>query len=394
MTHRRIEFVVPSDAADKIDGVLEKVEVLDRSSITRDDEKRTQINIIVEDSATEHLIDRFRDAYGDEHIGAYIFEIDGVYPKPKNSDKQESVLPWRNEAWQFERVSREELLSDLAAGSIISKMYISQVVIATVVAAAGMMRGSVALVIAGMMIAPLLMPNMSLALGTALGDLKMVRQAVVTGVAGLTLSVVIALGLGLTIPFDVGIEEIAARSYVSMADIIIALAAGAAGAIAVTTAVSPGLVGVMVAVALVPPLVAVGLFTGGGHFEAAWGAAVLTATNLVCINLAAVVVFVGSGIRPHTWYEEKNAKRASITAVCLWIVLLLALAGLIWKAAPNVPIKPQKQEQPMVDNNMQADNQSAAEDKKRTSAAGNSKDANDAPDSNDPQTAEPADESN
>ncbi len=345
MTHRRIEFVIPADRFDDMQKVFEDAEILDRADQPRnEDDDRARVNVVVEDSSTEHLIDRFRDVFGEQRIGAYIYEIAGVYPKPENHEKQESVKGEPNN--RVERVSREELLSDLAPGSVISKIYLAQVFIATVVAAAGMMRGSVVLVIAGMMIAPLLLPNMSVALGTTLGDLRMIRQAVLTGLAGLALAFAASLACGLTIPFDVGTEEIAARSYVSMADIVIALAAGAAGAVAVTMAVSPGLVGVMVAVALLPPVVAAGLFTGGGYYEAAWGAAVLTATNLVCVNLAAVVVFLASGIRPQAWAEEKNARRASITAMILWVLLLIAVAGLIWKAAPNVPIKPQSQDKP------------------------------------------------
>ena len=56
----------------------------------------------------------------------------------------------------------------------------------------------------------------------------------------------------------------------------------------------------------------------------------LLATNIVCVNLAAQAIFRIKGIRPRTWYEEKNAKKASRNNTLVWLVMLLLLAGLIW----------------------------------------------------------------
>lgn len=112
--------------------------------------------------------------------------------------------------------------------------------------------------------------------------------------------------------------------------IVIALAAGSAGVLAFTRGVPATIVGVMVAVALLPPLVDVGLLLGAGYMQLAVGAAILTVTNLICINLAGVLTFLVQGVRPRSWWEEKKAKKATRIAIAVWLALLVIFAVIIW----------------------------------------------------------------
>ena len=89
------------------------------------------------------------------------------------------------------------------------------------------------------------------------------------------------------------------------------------------------LVGVMVAVALLPPLVAAGLLGGGGHWEDAAGASLLLLTNMACINLAAVATFLMQRVRPRTWWEAERARRATRIAVTTWIIVLVVLLAVM-----------------------------------------------------------------
>ena len=131
-------------------------------------------------------------------------------------------------------------------------------------------------------------------------------------------------------PFDPGGREIASRTEVGLSDVALALAAGTAGAVAVTSGVSANLIGVMVAVALLPPMVAFGLLIGAGRFDLADGTGLLLAVNLTCVNLAAVATFLIRGIRPSTFYEQDKAKKASVAALIVWLVILLVTVMVIW----------------------------------------------------------------
>ena len=133
----------------------------------------------------------------------------------------------------------------------------------------------------------------------------------------------------LVVAFDPFGSEIVTRTHVSLGDIVLALASGAAGALAFTSGLPSALIGVMVAVALLPPLVTCGLLLGAGHGAMATGAMLLFITNLICINLSGVATFLLHGIRPLTWWEADRAKRATRNAIVIWVLLLSALVFLI-----------------------------------------------------------------
>ena len=85
----------------------------------------------------------------------------------------------------------------------------------------------------------------------------------------------------------------------------------------------------MVAVALLPPLVTLGMLAGSGFWKEALGALLLLLTNLICINLAGVVTFLLQGVRPRTWWEAKQAKKATRNAILIWATLLILLGVVI-----------------------------------------------------------------
>ncbi|NBB93517.1 MAG: DUF389 domain-containing protein [Gammaproteobacteria bacterium] len=137
----------------------------------------------------------------------------------------------------------------------------------------------------------------------------------------------IGLICGWYLKVDPALPEIAMRTRINHLDLILALAAGGAGALATTSGISGALVGVMVAVALLPPLLVAALLAGAGHWPGAAGAALLYSTNIAAVNLAAMTVFLSRGITPRKWWEKSRAKRSAMLFMVLWIVILAALAG-------------------------------------------------------------------
>jgi uncharacterized membrane protein len=141
-----------------------------------------------------------------------------------------------------------------------------------------------------------------------------------------------ALGIGLLLPVDPATSEVAARTVIGLPDVALAGAAGSAAVLAVTRDQSTGLVGVMVAVALLPPVVALGLLLGDGHPDAALRAGLLAATNVVALNLAAVCTFLGLGVRPRDWRELDQARTSVRIALALWGGALAVLIAILWLA--------------------------------------------------------------
>ena len=266
---------------------------------------------------------------------AVVMPLSAVLPRPEEADEKKEDEENEHDprhARARNRISRDELLNDMEPGTRISKVYLITVLLSAIIASIGLVRDNTAVVIGAMVIAPLLQPNMSLALGTILGDWKMMLRALTTNAAGVAICLGFAVAFGYWVPFDSSVQEIASRTDVRYSDVALALAAGAAGALAVTSGVSANLIGVMVAVALLPPLAAFGLLLGGGSSYEALMSGLLAATNIACVNLAAVATFFIRGIRPGSFFEQENAKKATAAAFSVWILAVIATVVLIWYA--------------------------------------------------------------
>jgi uncharacterized hydrophobic protein (TIGR00341 family) len=195
----------------------------------------------------------------------------------------------------------------------------------TIVAATGLLRNSEAIIIGSMVIAPLLGPNVALSLATTLADFHLAKNALKVTFAGIGISLLFAISLGIILEIDPSAPQIATRTEPNLGDIGLSLASGIAGALAFTTGVASALVGVMVAVALLPPLVVLGMLIGAGYWDEATGALLLLFINIICINLSGVLTFVVQGIKPANWDKEGQAKNTSRAAISVWIFLLLIL---------------------------------------------------------------------
>ena len=120
------------------------------------------------------------------------------------------------------------------------------------------------------------------------------------------------------------------RTDVGLDSLALALASGAAAALSLSTGLSSVLVGVMVAVALLPPAATFGLMLGHGEFQLALGALLLLAANVVCVNLATKVVFMIKGISPRTWFMKEKARQRMYIYIALWLFSLLVLSVIIY----------------------------------------------------------------
>jgi uncharacterized hydrophobic protein (TIGR00341 family) len=163
------------------------------------------------------------------------------------------------------------------------------------------------------------------------------RKALKTNLAGVGLAIGLSILIGVVWPIDINSSELLARTDVGMDSLALALASGAAAALSLTTGLSSVLVGVMVAVALLPPAATFGLMLGRGEFQLAMGAALLLIANVVCVNLATKLVFLVKGISPRTWWEKEKARRAMRVSILVWFISLAILAVLFLRFEQMLP---------------------------------------------------------
>lgn len=293
---------------------------------------RKLVRVLVSTGGTEAILDDLEKRFKQlEDFRIVLLPAEATLPRP-DATKERGVEPT-----DTGRLNREELYTDALETARCTPAFLAMVALSTVVAAVGLMRDSAVIVLSAMVIAPLLGPNIALALATILGDRDLARISIKAATIGMLLAVSLSSLMGWVLPVDPDLGEIASRSVVGLGDIVLALAAGAAGAISVTSGASSTLIGVMVAVALLPPTVVTGLLLGAGEPQRALIAGELVVTNLLCLVVAAIVVFLVRGIRPATWWEAEKAKRATRRALIAGGALLVLLAGLIFAQARQAP---------------------------------------------------------
>jgi uncharacterized hydrophobic protein (TIGR00341 family) len=332
MPIRLLEITVPEGQVEQLPELLKDVPALRISAVASGNGVRV-VHVLVDAQHVEAVTDTLTQYFGArDDFQVVVLAVEATIPPLKQPDQDENAPGETTEPNRKDpqRISREELYEDITQASRITSIYLVMVAVSTVVATIGLIRGDVAIIIGAMVIAPLLGPNVALSLACALGDLGLLKRALQALGAGVIIAVVLAFTLGFLLHVDPSVPQIAARTSVDFADIVLALASGVAGTLAFTSSVPTVVVGVMVAVALLPPLAVFGLLAGGGHWVLALDAAMLFGTNMVGINLGAIVTFILQGVKPRTWWEKERAKRAMRLAAAIWIILLLLLSAMMW----------------------------------------------------------------
>jgi uncharacterized hydrophobic protein (TIGR00341 family) len=325
MALRLIEMTLKKKDNSEVSRLLKKFNVIERIQIQLVNGEVLN-RILLEAKQSEEVLDLLEKHCKENRI--LILPVEATLPRAEpNADTVLSQIS--KKAKRSERISREELYENIRDAAECSKVYLMMIVLSTIVASVGLQNNNTAIIIGSMVIAPLLGPNMALALGTTLGDLSMLRRAVLTIFFGIILTIIFSLIVGTFVHVDPVVAELASNMRVGMGNIAVALASGCAGALAFTTGVSAMLVGVMVAVSLLPPLVTFGLLISSGQPDLAMKALFLFMMNLICINLAGVTTFLVQGIRPTTWWEKNRASKAIIIAISLWVCLLTVLISVI-----------------------------------------------------------------
>jgi len=323
---RLIEIVADEGHSDTLSGLADQYEITDYWWGAPAEDGRRSFRMLVNDKERQAVMDALQSILGTAGgTRIVVLPVDAVLPRVQD-DEEYSVA-----------VTREELYSQIEKGARIDSNYILLTLLSTLVAAIGLIEDNVAVVVGAMVIAPLLGPNIALAFGSSLGDARLLLAAIKTGVTGLALAFMVSLAIGFAWPADVdrgellvASTEIMARTDVGLDGVALALVSGAAAVLSLTTGLSSSLVGVMVAVALLPPTATMGMLMGAGHMQLALGAMLLLAVNVVCVILSAKFVFLAKGVQPRTWHERHKARQSIMLYGMIWSILLLVLLLIIY----------------------------------------------------------------
>lgn len=205
-------------------------------------------------------------------------------------------LPWVRHATTEEF---KELFTLLKQNSQTTSSFLVLMALSTLIATFGLFANSGPVVIGAMILAPLMGPIISLAMGALRQDGILIKSSLITLFWGILLGLVFAVAITWITPLKTMNSEILARIRPNLLDLGIAVASGVAGAYAHSKEeIAKTLAGVAISVALVPPLAVSGIGLGWGEWNVFWGAALLLGTNLAGIVLAAALTFLVLGFSP------------------------------------------------------------------------------------------------
>jgi len=319
-----IEVIADESYIDSINNIADKNDASDFWVVSSGREERKVVRILVKPEQRQIILDALQGILSTSlSARVVVIPIEATLPREEEPEKKTKII-------SAAETTREELYDSIGKNAHLNRTYLLLIFLSTVVVAIGLLKDNVAVVIGAMVIAPLLGPNLALALGTALGDTDLMWKAFKTGLAGMSLALVLSILIGIFWPLNVESRELLARTYVGLDSAVLAMASGAAAVISLTSGIPSILVGVMVAVAFLPPAATMGLMLGAGQTDLAYGAAFLLAVNIVAINLSAKLAFLIQGIKPRTWLEKKKAKQSMQSYIIIWVLTLAALLLVIY----------------------------------------------------------------
>ena len=235
-----------------------------------------------------------------------------------------------------ERTSRQVLRTKAEELTPAFPIYATMLLISAVVATAGLLADSPAVVVGSMVIAPLIGPALAANVGIVTGDDNLKSTGFAYQALGITIVVVASIGLA-TLARVGGLEpggvdivvvaELQERVSPNVFSLAVALGAGVAGILSLTRGFSEAIVGVMIAAALIPPAAAVGITVAWGMYGAAAGAGALVAVNVFSINLAALATLWVAGYRPQGLFEVSPTRRPTYAYAAVFAVALVVLAA-------------------------------------------------------------------
>ena len=334
-----IEVIADAGNHDTILGIAQQQQVEDIWFGPKNEDGRISARLLVSPEKRQKVLDALQTVlHNAENYRVLIIPLDTALPKPVQAEIEPVTAQQQAEEKTKEKIrkkaalmsTREEILAKVEKDAQLDNNFVLLVILSTIVAAIGLLENNLAVIVGAMVIAPLLGPNIAFSLGASLGETQLVIDALKTIFVGVMLAILFSIAIGLVWPGSFDSMELMSRTDVAYSGTAIALASGAAASLSLVSGTSSVLVGVMVAVALMPSAVTIGLMLSIAEYNHALGAALLLAVNIVCINLSSKLVFLFRGIKPRTWLGAHKAKQSRLLYIVLWVVLLALLFLMIY----------------------------------------------------------------
>jgi uncharacterized hydrophobic protein (TIGR00341 family) len=332
---KKIEITVELDQSDKLFNMLNQMNLLYQSSkVQVGDQECYLLYVLVPDEFVDELINQVSEKIDLRHKENIIsvIEVTGVVSTHLDRFKEKAVKvnPPLNPI--------ERLVESTDKYTHLNQNIFLFVFFATIIALTGLFLDNITIIIGAMLLSPLIGPINAFAVNANLGRTKFIIRSQLVSL--LLLIFVIATAsiftfiINLFIPLDVT-TQISLRGQTNIVDIFLAFILGCAGGLALFTDFPEILVGVAVAVALVPPATVTGIGIALMDLRLMIGAFLLTLINLLGLQLGCTIMLNLKGVVPRRYYQRTIAKKYYRYFIYT-IAILLIIISLILLSRSNL----------------------------------------------------------
>lgn len=181
MALRLIEVFLPVEHGTRLQESLSKAGVVAHWT-EQLSEQQILVRVLLQVENTESFLDALVENLSGADFRAVMVPVEATIPRLEpEKDQQAKAAPETTEeagkeAAPSARISRDELYQQVNEGAQLTRIFVVLVALSAVVAAVGIDYNNITVVIGAMVIAPLLGPNVALALATALGGIHSSRS--------------------------------------------------------------------------------------------------------------------------------------------------------------------------------------------------------------------------
>ena len=338
---RQLQITLPEEFKDEAEEVIEDYSAdISSSQVERDEEAFIEFTVTADSDDIDELTEELKslEDVDSGELSIRVLEQESLIEKGQETKGSSSEL------------SQEELYSKAQEFSGFTRPQWGLIGLSSAIAAFGIAMDNVIMVIGAMMLAPMLSPFVSSALSLAVGDKRLMKSSLRAGTESIVISIAVAVIALTTIPVSRTpvLEMIISPG---LPTIMLSLLVGAAAALTFTTGLRDQIAGVAVAIALVPPLAAVGIGVKIQDYYLAAQSLSVALQNALSIIVAGFATFRIMGVKPSTYYKKKEAEK-------LRPVITAAIAVMFVVSVPAAFMSYQSQEHYSLQKNVEieADN--------------------------------------
>ena len=246
-------------------------------------------DVVLADLAREAVTDVVRAL---QDVGDCAITLEAVDTSlSRHADAAEAAVPGLG----ADAVVWEEVEARTGEEAALSVSFLLLLVLATLIAAVGLLLDSPVLIVGAMVVGPEFGPVAGLTVALVERRSALARRSLTALLVGFPLASLAALLLGVVVRLTAGYPPAYAgelrplTAFVSQPDgyaVLVALLAGVAGVVALTSAKSAALVGVAVSVTTVPAAADIGIAASAGRWAECLGAGAQLLVNLVALVVA------------------------------------------------------------------------------------------------------------